>query len=188
MIIGLSGYAQSGKDTVANILVEVYGFRRVAFADKIRELLYEMDPPIKRKTNPDGGLHSLQSLVDAYGWEVTKQEPQVRQHLQNLGVGARKVFGDTFWVGQLLWGYDWSIPTVITDVRFQNEAHYLKKWSPDNTQIWRVKRPGIEAVNSHVSEHDLDDYKFDQILNNNGTLDDLRQMVCRRVEFSANAN
>ncbi len=44
MIIGLTGYAQSGKDTVANILVERYGFTRVAFADKIREFLYETNP------------------------------------------------------------------------------------------------------------------------------------------------
>jgi dephospho-CoA kinase len=40
MIIGLTGYAQSGKDTVANILVENYGYQRVAFADPIRALLY----------------------------------------------------------------------------------------------------------------------------------------------------
>ena len=31
-VIGLTGYAQSGKDTVASILVEKYGYRRIAFA------------------------------------------------------------------------------------------------------------------------------------------------------------
>ena len=36
MIIGLSGYAQSGKDEVAKVLVEDYGYKRVAFADKIK--------------------------------------------------------------------------------------------------------------------------------------------------------
>ena len=36
MIIGLSGYARSGKDTVAELLVLNYGFKRVAFADGIR--------------------------------------------------------------------------------------------------------------------------------------------------------
>ena len=39
MIIGLTGYAQAGKDSVANSLVQNYGYTRVAFADKIKELL-----------------------------------------------------------------------------------------------------------------------------------------------------
>ena len=46
MIIGLSGYARSGKDAVAQVLVSEFGFKRVAFADPIRDLLYEMDPKI----------------------------------------------------------------------------------------------------------------------------------------------
>jgi dephospho-CoA kinase len=57
MIIGLSGYSRSGKDEVAKILVEDYGFTRIAFADKIRELLYEMNPIV------DTHYH-LKSLVD----------------------------------------------------------------------------------------------------------------------------
>ena len=44
MIIGLTGYARSGKDTVAKILVDNYGYKRIAFADKIRELLVEINP------------------------------------------------------------------------------------------------------------------------------------------------
>jgi dephospho-CoA kinase len=180
VIIGLSGYAQSGKDEVAKILVSEYGFTRVAFADKIRELLYEM--------NPDFRDTLLQQAVDRLGWDEVKKDQAVRRMMQNLGVGARKMFGDGFWVAQVFNGYDWDIPTVVTDVRFQNEAELLKKWTPDDTQIWRVKRPGVEAVNGHISEHDLDDYKFDQILKNEGTLEDLTNMVRRRMEFTLNAN
>jgi dephospho-CoA kinase len=180
MIIGLSGYAQSGKDEVAKILVSEYGFTRVAFADKIRELLYEMNPNFRDTL--------LQQAVDNYGWDEVKKDQTVRRMMQNLGVGARKLFGDNFWVAQIFNGYDWDIPTVVTDVRFQNEAYLLKKWTPDDTQIWRVKRPGVEAVNGHISEHDLDDYKFDQILKNEGTLEDLTNMVRRRMEFTLNAN
>ena len=47
MIIGLSGYAQVGKDTVANYLVEKYGFVKVSFADPIREALYKLDPKVR---------------------------------------------------------------------------------------------------------------------------------------------
>ena len=44
MIIGLTGYARSGKDTVAQILVDKFGFTRVAFADPIRDFCYQVNP------------------------------------------------------------------------------------------------------------------------------------------------
>ena len=89
MIIGLTGYAQSGKDSVADILVKNYGYTRIAFADPIRKLLYEMNPIVK-----DGG-YRVQPVVDSYGWDVAKTAfPEIRTMLQSLGVGARKTFGD----------------------------------------------------------------------------------------------
>lgn len=179
MIIGLTGYAQSGKDTVAQILVEDYGFKKVAFADKIRELLYEMDPMVK-------GEYHLKVLVDAYGWDIVKQTPEVRRMLQNLGVSARKTFNEDFWVQQALRPVHFTENWVITDVRFENEARIIKKY--DNAQIWRIKRPGVEAVNTHVSELELEHYKVDQILKNEGTLEDLKEKIKTRMELSPNAN
>ena len=44
MIIGISGYATAGKDTIGEILVENHGFRRIAFADKLREVLLALNP------------------------------------------------------------------------------------------------------------------------------------------------
>ena len=70
MIIGLSGYAQVGKDTVANYLVENYGFVKVSFADPIREALYKLDPKI-RIDELTGA--SLASAVDHMGWEEVKR-------------------------------------------------------------------------------------------------------------------
>jgi len=178
MIIGLSGYAQSGKDEVAKILVSEYGFTRVAFADPIRELLYEMNPNFRDTL--------LQQAVDNYGWDEVKKDQSVRRMLQNLGVGARKTFGKNFWVQQALRRVHFEENWVITDVRFQNEANAIRKY--DNAELWRIKRPGVEAVNGHISEHDLDDYKFDQILKNEGTLEDLTNMVRRRMEFTLNGH
>lgn len=181
MIIGLTGYAQSGKDAVASILVKKYGYTRIAFADKIKELLYETNPGLSI------GLKGvwLKDLVDEHGWDSAKQSPQVRRLLQDLGVGARKVFGEEFWVAQVLQGRDWSIPTVITDVRFENEARLLRKWSPEDTQIWRVKRLGVGAVNAHVSETEMDGYPVDQIFVNNGTLEDLEVLINTRMRAYA---
>ena len=178
MIIGLSGYARSGKDEVAKILVEEYGYKRIAFADNIRKLLYA--------TNPQVGGNRLQFLVEDYGWDVAKSQPEVRHLLQSLGVAARNLFGEDFWVAQALSQVHLENNWVITDVRFTNEADRIKQY--DNSQVWRIKRNGVEAVNGHVSEHDMDGYQVDMILKNEGTLEDLRTLVRTRMEISLNAN
>jgi dephospho-CoA kinase len=49
LIIGLSGYAQSGKDTVAELLCLNYGFKRIAFADAIREGVVRLNPMLVQK-------------------------------------------------------------------------------------------------------------------------------------------
>ena len=178
MIIGLTGYAQSGKDTVAKILIEHFGYRRVAFADPIRKLLYEMNPTVK-----DGG-YRLSGVVDGYGWDVAKTAfPEVRTLLQNLGVGARNTFGESFWVDQALMGLTHTDKVVITDVRFSNEADAIKQH--EGAQMWRIKRVGVNAVNEHVSESQMDGYGVDQIFVNNGTVDDLKTLIQTRMRGHA---
>jgi len=172
MIIGLTGYARSGKDTVANVLVNNYGYTRVAFADKIRELLVEMDPILESG-------HRLSSTLEEYGWEIAKAKPEVRRLLQSLGVGARKVFGDNYWIVEALKNVDMSGNYVITDVRFINEAECLKDIY--GAQLWRIKRTGVSAINNHVSESEMDHYKVDQIFTNDGTIEYLELMVKTRM-------
>jgi hypothetical protein len=171
MIIGLSGYARSGKDEVAKILVEEFGYKRIAFADKIRTLLYE--------TNPQVGGNRLQHMVSTYGWDVAKSQPEVRHLLQALGVGARKTFGDNHWIVEALKDIDREGKYVITDVRFKNEAEWLKDIY--GAEIWRIRRPGVEPVNTHISETQLDDYEPDFTLHNEGTLEELGLLVQTRM-------
>lgn len=179
MIIGLSGYAQSGKDTVANILVEKYGYRRVAFADPIRKLLYNMDPLISVGYSNSVINYRLQDLVDAYGWDKAKVEyPEVRRLLQELGVGARKLFGDTFWINEALSDVAPQDKVVVSDVRFENEAQWIQEFKG---QIWRIKRMGKGAVNDHVSESEMDGYPVNQIFINNGTVEDLDVLIGTRM-------
>lgn len=166
MIIGLSGYAQSGKDTVANALIEKHNFNRIAFADPIRTFLYEM--------NPMSGSEPLRMRVDVDGWDKAKQHGEVRRLLQTTGVAARKLFGEDFWVKQAFSGLDSSEHYVISDVRFKNEAETIREMGG---YIWRVERTGIDAVNSHPSEHDMDDWEFDAYLANSGTIEDLAFLV-----------
>jgi hypothetical protein len=181
MIIGLTGYAQSGKDTVAKILVDNYGYTRVAFADKIRELIYEMDPGVQ--IDVPGSDHKitvgLQNLVEEAGWDWAKQFPSVRSMLQNLGVGARMVFGEDFWIQQALRQVHFEGNYVITDVRFPNESKAIRKY--DNSQIWRIKRNGVNAVNQHISETAMDGEKVDQIFMNTGSIEDLNALIGVRM-------
>jgi len=177
MIIGLTGYAQSGKDTVAKILVEQYGYGRIAFADPIKTLVYKANPIVGLVANEP---IYLRHLVDTVGWEEAKKNSEVRRLLQEIGVGARESLDDTVWVVAALRQMDDVTKNyVVTDVRFENEALQIKSVGG---QIWRVKRPGVGAVNSHVSEHSMDDYKVDQIFANNGTLEDLEAMVKARMQ------
>ena len=164
MIIGLNGYAQSGKDTVAKILIENYGYERVAFADAIKDLLIKMNPILE-----DG--YRLNEHVQEFGWELAKARPEVRRLLQDLGLGARVIIDDHIWVVAALQKmYDVDKNYVITDVRFENEAVMVKQIFGE---VWRIEREGVGPINSHVSESQLSNWDFDRIINNNGTLEDL---------------
>ena len=172
MIIGVSGYAQSGKDTVAGMLMGLHKYERVAFADKIRELLLAMDPFVY--ANED--YYRLEDVVESFGWEVAKVRfPEVRRLLQDLGVGARESFGKDFWVKQALGQYKPTDNIVVTDVRFQNEAEFIKGFP--GAKIWRVERPGVLAVNAHPSESQMDDWEFDEVIKNDGDLDSLKSQI-----------
>jgi len=172
MIIGLTGYAQSGKDTLAGMLIGLHKYDNRAFADPIRKLLYEMNPLVKDE-------YRVKGIVDAYGWDKAKVEfPELRSLLQTLGVAARTIFNDQFWVSQGLSGLSAGDKIVITDVRFPNEADAIKALGG---QIWRVKRLGVEAVNEHVSETAMEGYKVDQIFVNNGSIEDLMALLQARM-------
>lgn len=172
-VIGLSGYAQVGKDTVAQVLVQKYAFERIAFADSIRNFLYEVDPIVGQVANEP---IYLSKLVDRDGWEVAKQSPEVRRLLQRTGVAARNQWAKEFWISQALKKMFPAGPRqyVVTDVRFPNEAEAIRLLGGE---IWRVTRGDSKAVNSHVSESALDNFKFDKVIENNGTIKDLEQLV-----------
>ena len=180
MIIGLTGYAQSGKDTVAQILVKRYGFTRVAFADPIREFAYDVNPIVDTVANEK---ITLRYMVDRDGWEGAKKHEEVRKTLQRIGVAARNNFGDDFWIIKAMEKVKHADRIVVTDVRFINEAKWIKNY--EQSQIWRIKRLGIGAVNNHVSESEMDGYKVDQILVNNGTLDELDFLINTRMRVYA---
>ena len=167
MIIGLSGYATSGKNLVADLLGSKYNQR--AFADPMRKALYKLNPRVTQ-------LLRVRDVVDEYGWDTAKTLfPELRQQLQVIGTEVgRHMIHDDVWVDIALRGVLPEDDLVITDVRFRNEAVAIKKLGG---QVWRIVRPGVGALNSHISEHALDDWEFDRIINNDGTIENLMKAI-----------
>lgn len=181
MIIGLAGYAGAGKDTVGDILIQKYGYRRVAFADKIRSFLYDINPQI--------GSLTLQTIVNESGWDIAKINPEVRRLLQDTGIAGRNLLGEDIWIweslGEVVYsaantnadgGTSGSIEEkiVVTDVRFENEAKFIKDFGG---QVWQVVREGVKPYNDHISEVDLIGYDFDKVITNNGSREDLEAQI-----------
>ena len=172
MIIGLSGKAGSGKDTVANILVEEFGYKRVAFGDKIKECLLALDPIVTWNYYESGYEDStrLSELVAEVGWDKTKQDPEVRRLLQRMGTEVgREILGEWVWIGAAYRNFSVKNKVVITDVRFENEAGTIRVF---HGEVWRIERD-IPAINNHASETELDGWEFDRVIQNDGTLEEL---------------
>lgn len=167
-VLGLSGYARSGKDTVADHLVETQGYTRISFADPMREALVALDPVIHLGGYPIG----VAAAVRMVGWEKLKgMSSDIRPLMQRFGTEVgRAMFGENFWVELALSRIPDGSKVVFADVRFPNEADAIRDLGGE---IWRIERSGVEAVNAHVSERALDDYTFDATITNAGTLEDL---------------
>lgn len=185
MIVGLSGYARSGKDTAAQALIE-QGFRRDAFADRLRSFLYELDPIVDfDHYDVEGKSYTndlrLRELVDQVGWERAKNESdEVRYLLMRCGTEAgRKVLGKSVWVNALFQGVKLGDNIVITDCRFENEADGIRA---RGGIVVRVERPGVgpkldSTGKAHVSEVALDHYGFDYVIENDGDIAQLQEDV-----------
>lgn len=188
-LVGLIGKKRAGKDTFAAVLVEEFGFARVAFADPLKEMAYTIDPLL-----PADGTdrYSLCEAVEDMGWERVKDEyPEARRFLQNLGDGVRQ-FDPEFWVRagmakanalrtESTTLYAWAknevatlgpYPVVITDVRYPNEADAIRD---AGGILVRIVRPGVDDGDTHASETALDRYDADQLVLNDTSLTDLQR-------------
>jgi hypothetical protein len=172
MIIGLSGYARSGKDTAADHLVGKHGFTRYSFAAPMKEAMYRLNPIVSSDAI---GNFRYKDLVDVYGLDKAKEShPEIRRLLQVFGTEVgRDMFGENFWVDLALSSAKEDL-VVISDVRFKNEADGIKA---AGGQVWRINRVGIGPVTDHASEVDLDSYSFDYIIDNDFSVMDLNNVV-----------
>lgn len=167
-VIGLTGLAGVGKDSVGQVLVRNWGFERRALADSLRAIAEAVDPYISVNER-------LSDVLNAMSWDDAKRiYPEVRRFLQHLGSeGGRNVLGDDIWLRTTM--KDIDRPTVITDVRFMNEIDYIKG---TGGIIVKIVRPGFDEPLNHSSEKTLFEWNgYDYLLNNDGTLDNLESKV-----------
>lgn len=173
-VIGLSGYAGSGKDTAAQEFVR-HGFERLAFADILREALYALNPVAK--ITEGGRILTVRDLVDDVGWDAAKRDSDsdVRVLLQRLGTEAgRELIGENVWVDVVFRKMQDGGKYVITDTRFPNEAKAIEKVGGE---VWRITRKGVGPANDHTSERALETYDFDRNIYNDGSVDDLHHNI-----------
>jgi hypothetical protein len=161
-LIGLSGFKRSGKDTAAQELSARLGYTRVAFADALRDEVFDrfgirLGDDDKEKPLPAYGLRTYRDLLIEHAQERRAQNPdywvervdaQVREY-QHLGIRV-----------------------VITDVRMPNEVAWLR--AMDALHIW-ISRPGVSS-NGHETEQDLL-MKADMAIVNDGNRDQLGDLI-----------
>lgn len=170
--VGLAGVARSGKDSVGRVLVGE-GFKKRSFAAPMRQALAIVNGHVE---TVDGFMPLMDALYLFGGWEGLKvKAPGVRGLLQRLGTGVgRELWGEDFWVDLVFRDLVFTEDYVFTDVRFPNEVEAIRA---RGGVVWQVVRPGVEAVNNHISESALDGVVFDATIVNDGSLEDLEGKV-----------
>ncbi|MGW6638474.1 deoxynucleotide monophosphate kinase family protein [Streptomyces cyaneofuscatus] len=168
--IGIIGRARVGKDTAGQWLVDNRGYRRIGFADPLKEAALKLDPIVE--VDNVGDYYRLAENVAEFGWEAAKEDHEVRSILQELGAAVRAIDED-FWLRAAMKrvqeANESGVPAVITDVRYPNEAASLKR---AGFHLVYIERPDVEQL-VHESEGALGFDEADYYIHNGGSISGL---------------
>jgi hypothetical protein len=195
MIIGVCGFIGSGKDTIADYLVNFHEFRRESFASTLKDAVaavFGWDRTMLEGRTKEA--REWREQVDPW-WAERLAMPTLtpRWVLQYWGTEVcRKAFHDDIWIASLENKLRNSKDhVVISDCRFPNEISSIKNAGGKIIWVQRGQLPdwyetAIDAnrgsnvaINElkmrkiHASETAWVGTEFDLILDNNGTIDDL---------------
>ena len=191
-LIGLGGWKEHGKDALAEFINDISeSGQLVGMSEPLCEAALRTDPWIQL---PDKTywFEKLSDIVAHVGWTEAKTIPDVRTFLQGLGTDVgRKMWDENVWVniartrvGELLGA---GRTVAVTGIRYPNELKMINDFG--GMAVW-VERPGHvtdESTADHESEHALTSVDFDQVILNDGTLDDLRTQAVGLVARMAGA-
>lgn len=177
VLIGLTGRAGVGKDTVGNILRTLCAVRTLALADPIRNML-------------SVGLDIPTDCFERAQKEapITRFGKSPRQLMQTLGTewGRQHVAPDLWtriaekrisgWRTQMIFSHIDGV--AVTDIRFADEAAWIHA---QGGRVWHIdsNRDGIAPVSPHSSETGIDSNLIDACIINDGSIEDLQEVVVR---------
>lgn len=179
VVLLLSGWSTSGKDTVASILQEYYGFQRYAFADVLKKMVAEEflfpvewahSEDGKQKIPLMGGGKTVRELLIQRGQEIRKER-------NDPGFFARMVAREI----QL---NSTNMHAVITDWRLPIELETLETEIQRKSLLKiRIQRNGLfsSPVKDTFTETQLDLYPFDFTLENPGTT---REALFQQIQYN----
>lgn len=172
----VSGKARSGKDTATNIM------KKILEKENKKVLIFHY-------------ADLLTMICTKYfGWDGKKDE-KGRSLLQHTGTDIIRKKNKDFFVNFALQIFDifndvWDY-VIIPDCRFENEIKMLKNQDLHITSL-RVNRKELttsgttsflsEKQLKHSSENSLDNYDFDFIINNDGTLEELKEKIIKIIK------
>ena len=176
MLIGVAGELRSGKDTLADILVQEHGFAKRSLALKIKEMVEVLT-----------GIPLV--AVEEYGRDTIIPWLGVshRYLWQTIGTEwGRNIINKDIW---LLCLNASKNNIVIPDIRFTNEADYIRK---SGGKLIHVIRPDNEQAEGrgHESENGVSVSERDIVIYNDRTLEDYKQEArrCLKELLSQSSN
>jgi hypothetical protein len=189
MIIGVCGLIGSGKGTVSDILVEEHGFKKISFADSLKDAVAAVFSWDRELLEGDTDISRMWRETKDTWWADRLGIPDLtpRLILQLWGTEVcRTGFHNDIWISSLERKLHSNTNYVIPDTRFPNEVDLIKKIGGE---IWCVKRGpdpkwfvqyqlgGSPPNYIHSSEWEWARSKFNKTLENDKTLDDLKVLV-----------
>ena len=164
ILVGLTGRAGSGKDTVADWFVKHHKFKKMSFAQPIKAALSALDMPEpadrERKEQPIPGF--------SFTW---------REAAQKLGTEWGRSLDENLWVKLVQKRLHIAMSNVvISDVRFENEAAMIREMGGTILHIQgRQASLGANAV--HTSEAGIELHPEDIVIDNSGSIEELYEQL-----------
>lgn len=195
MIIGLVGFAGSGKGSVGDVLADKYSFKKFAFADTLKDTVSTMFGWRRELLEGDTDeSRAFRETPDLFWSARFDEDVTPRMILQKMGTEAiRNVFHEDFWVHALAKRIENEKNVVITDVRFPNEVKFIRDSGGFIVRVVRGQDPEwyqtaydqninekyhmhSKYPNVHVSEWAWIGTRYDYEINNDGSKVQLEAM------------